>query len=125
MKNEKGFIFPTTMVMVLFCLLIVGHIATNLISDKQFYAETEQYYLLENLMQLAVDQSLMEIKSETTTTNETTKNTLNGSFTYTIRENLPNIFEVQLSCATKENKTYTASYQYDSTSNEMISWSEY
>ncbi|MCM3650445.1 competence type IV pilus minor pilin ComGG [Metabacillus litoralis] len=125
MKNQKGFIFPTTMVMILFCLLIVGHIATNLISEKQFYAETEQYYLLENLMQLAVDQSLMEIKSETTTTNETTKNTLNGSFTYTIRENLPSIYEVQLSCATKENKTYTASYQYDSTSNEMISWSEY
>jgi uncharacterized ion transporter superfamily protein YfcC len=125
MRNEKGFIFPTTMVIVLFCLIIVAHISTSLISEKQFYSETEQYYILENLMQLAVDQSLLDIKNGTTSTNESSTNTINGSFTYTIKEISPSIFVAQLTCKTNENKEYTAAYQYDLTKNEMIEWSEY
>ncbi|MGM0874241.1 MAG: competence type IV pilus minor pilin ComGG [Bacillota bacterium] len=126
MKNDKGFIFPTTMVIVLFCLLIVAHISNALISEKQFYSKTEQYYILENLMQLAVDQSLVKIKNGTAITNEPSKtNTLNGSFSYTVKEISPSIYEAQLTCKTNENAEYTALYQYDFTKNEMILWSEY
>jgi competence protein ComGG len=126
MRNEKGFIFPTTMVIVLFCLLIVAHISTSLISEKQFYSETEQYYLLDNLMQLAVDQSLFEIKNRTAKINEATvTNTINGSFTYVISEITSSVYEVQISCESPKNKQYTASFQYDLKINEMIVWSEY
>jgi hypothetical protein len=126
MGNEKGFIFPTTMVIVLFCLLIVAHISISLISEKQFYSETEQYYLLDNLMQLAVDQSLYEIKNGTAKLNEATvTNTLNGSFTYVIKEIAPSIYEAQITCKSTKNKQYMASYQYDLIKNDMIVWSEY
>jgi hypothetical protein len=126
MRNEKGFIFPTTMVIVLFCLLIVTHISISLISEKRFYSETEQYYLLDNLMQLAVDESLFEIQNGTAKINDATViNTINGSFTYIINEITPSIYEAQLSCISTKNKQYTASYQYDLIKNEMIVWSEY
>jgi uncharacterized ion transporter superfamily protein YfcC len=126
MKNEKGFIFPTTMVLVLFCLLIITHISTTLISEKKFFSETEQYYVLENLMQLAVEQSLSEIKNGTVKPNEpSNKNTINGSFSYSVSEISPSIYEVQLSCISTKKREYTAKYQYDLAKNEMIVWSEY
>jgi hypothetical protein len=126
MRNERGFIFPTTMVIVLFCLLIVAHISMSLISEKQFYSETSQYYLLDNLMQLAVDQSLFEINNGTAKINEATvSNTINGTFTYVISEITPSIYEVQISCKSTKNKQYTASYQYDLLKSEMNVWSEY
>lgn len=126
MKDEKGFIFPTTMVMILFCLLIITHISMTLISEKKFYSETEQHYVLENLMQVAVAQSLNQIKDSTAILNETaTSNTTNGTFIYNVKKTSPNIYEVEITCISKKNKEYTAKYQYDYAINEMIVWSEY
>lgn len=126
MRNQKGFMFPTTLVIALFCLLIVAYVSNSLISEKQFYKETEQYYLLENLMKLAVDQSLHEIKNGTAKLNEMIrKNTFNGSIEYKIEIDSSGIYEVKLLCKTTINREYTATYQYDMIENEMIQWSEY
>ncbi|QGQ47241.1 competence type IV pilus minor pilin ComGG [Metabacillus sediminilitoris] len=126
MNDEKGFIFPTTMVMILFCLLIITHISMTLISEKKFYSETEQHYVLENLMQVAVEQSLAQIKDGTAILNETTTfNTTNGTFIYSVIKTSPNIYEVEITCISNKNKEYTAKYQYDYAINEMILWSEY
>lgn len=126
MKDEKGFIFPTTMVMILFCLLIITHISMTLISEKKFYSETEQHYVLENLMQVAVEQSLSQIKDGTAVLYETTTyNITNGTFIYNIKKTSPNIYEVEITCISNKSKEYTAKYQYDYAINEMILWSEY
>ncbi|KKI91455.1 hypothetical protein WQ54_14870 [Bacillus sp. SA1-12] len=126
MRNEKGFIFPTTLGVILFCLFIVTYISSVLISEKLFYSETEQYYMLDNLMQLAVDQSLLEIQNQPAIMNVSTEsNTINGSFSYVIKEISPSIYEVQLTVKTIRNKVNKARYQFDLTKNEMILWSEY
>jgi competence protein ComGG len=126
MKNERGFIFPSTMAVILFCLLIVTHISMSLISEKKFYSETEQHYILENLMLIAVEQSLLEIKKGTAIPNEiSTYNTFNGTFNYRMNEISPSLYEVELTCTSTKNRQYTAKYQYDLTKNDMILWSEY
>ncbi|MGM7721145.1 competence type IV pilus minor pilin ComGG [Metabacillus sp. Hm71] len=126
MRNEKGFIFPTTLGVILFCLFIVAYISSVLISEKQFYSETKQYYILENLMQLAVDQSLLEIKSQSATPIMSYQsNTINGSLSYEIKKLSPSIYEVHLTCKTIRNKVNKARYQFDLSKNEMILWSEY
>lgn len=118
--------FPTTLVIALFCLLIVVHVSTSLISEKQFYKETEQYYMLENLMQITVDLTLHEIKNGTAKLNETIrKDTLNGSIEYKVEIDSSGIYQVKLHCKTTINREYTATYQYDMMENEMIQWSEY
>ncbi|WP_226526455.1 competence type IV pilus minor pilin ComGG [Metabacillus niabensis] len=126
MKNQKGFILPSIMVIALFCLLIVAHISTILISEKTFYEETKQYYILENLMNVAVKKSLQELKSGNTVDhNSDIYQTSNGYFSYTVTTSDDAIYEVQLSCNTNETKEYTASYKFDKSKNEMIFWSEY
>jgi hypothetical protein len=42
-----------------------------------------------------------------------------------VKKTLPNIYEVEITCISNENKEYTAKYQYDYAINEMILWSEY
>lgn len=126
MKNHKGFILPSMMVVVFFCLLIVAYISTALISDKKFYEETKQYYALENLMNIAVKASLKDIKDgEVASNNPITIHTINGYYTYSVSTSGSNIYEVLLTCRSKENKEYTASYHFDSLKNEIIFWSEY
>ncbi|WP_078432576.1 competence type IV pilus minor pilin ComGG [Metabacillus halosaccharovorans] len=126
MRNQKGFILPSVMVIALFCLLIVAHISTILISEKTFYEETKQYYILENLMNVAVKKSLQELKSGNTVDhNSDIYHSSNGYFSYTVTTSDEVIYEVQLTCSTKETKEYTASYKFDKSKNEIIFWSEY
>lgn len=126
MKQEKGFILPSMMIIVFFCLLIVAHLSTALISEKKFYAETTQYYVLDHLMKIGVQTSLKDIQNGTINLSDETKiNTENGDILFTTKEISPMIFEVSLTCETTEHKKYTASYQYDLTKKEMILWSEY
>ncbi|MCV9884824.1 competence type IV pilus minor pilin ComGG [Metabacillus halosaccharovorans] len=126
MRNQKGFILPSIMVIALFCLLIVAHISTILISEKTFYEETKQYYILENLMNVAVKKSLHELENGNNV-NQHNKvfHTSNGYYSYNVTTSDEVIYEVQLTCSTKETKEYTASYKYDKSKNEMIFWSEY
>ena len=126
MRNQKGFILPSIMVITLFCLLIVAHISTVLISEKTFYEETKQYYELENLMNVAVKKSLHELKNEEVAEHHhTISHTSNGYYTYTVTTSDEVIYEVQLTCRTNEKREYTASYKFDKSKNEMIFWSEY
>lgn len=126
MINQRGFILPSVMVIVLFCLLIVAHISTLLISEKKFFEETKQYYILENLMNVAVKKSLSDLKKgEVDVDHPTSIYTSNGYFTYTVSNSEEMIYEVHLSCHTNENKEYTALYRFDPLKKEMIFWSEY
>ena len=126
MRNQKGFILPSIMVIALFSLLIVAHISSLLITEKRFYKETEQYYLLENLMNIAVEKSFQELKEgKIVEQKDNIFHTSNGYFSYTVSTSDDLIYEIQLTCITNENKEYTASYQFDKTKNEIISWSEY
>ncbi|UGB29500.1 competence type IV pilus minor pilin ComGG [Metabacillus sp. B2-18] len=126
MKDEKGFILPSMMVVVFFCLLITAHISMSLVNEKNFYEETKQYYALDSIMQVAVERSLLEVKDGTALLNEQISvNTFNGQYNYLVQEVSPLIFHVSITCQTNEGKEYTASYQYDSSINEMILWSEY
>lgn len=125
MKTEKGFIFPTTMVIVLFCLLVVTHLSTSLISDKKFYFETEQNFILLNLMTVAVKQTLKDLRSTGVEGDQpVTITTLNGSFTYNMFEVSSELTEVTIKCETDEKRKYQASYQYNSIKNELTVWSE-
>ncbi|HZH58330.1 MAG TPA: competence type IV pilus minor pilin ComGG [Metabacillus sp.] len=126
MKNQRGFILPSVMVIVLFCLLIVAHISTLLISEKKFFEETKQYYLLENLMNVAVKKSLSDLKKgEVDIDDPIIFHTSYGYFSYTVSTSDEMIYEVQLICHTNENKEYTALYRFDRIKNEIIFWSEY
>jgi len=126
MRKDEGFILPTTMVVIFFCLLIITHISTAAISEKKFYSETEQYYIVDQLMLIAVEDSLKQLQA-TEADNEKTiyKSTSIGDISYSYVKVSPEIYEVQLKCTTLKNKDYTAKYQYDTAKNEMIVWSEY
>lgn len=126
MITEKGFILPTTISLVLFCLLIIANISAALINEKKFYSETEQYYLLENMKHLAVDQANDDIENGTAVLGiPISEITLLGSFTYTVFKLTNEVYEVEIACETVKNKVYTAKYQYQLTKSEIILWSEY
>lgn len=123
-KNQKGYILPTTIVLALFCLMIVTHLSSILISETAFYHDTKQFYILENLMQFAVDASLKEIKAGITNGS----NTLtfpDGDIQYSIQLVSSEEIEVQLTCTSKEKNTNIANYYYNNLENKISKWSEY
>ncbi len=126
MRKEDGFILPTTMAVIFFCLLIITHISTAAISEKKFYSETEQYYIVDQLMLIAVEDSLKKLQTTEVDVEKTIyKSTNIGEISYSYVKVSSQIYEVQLKCTTLKNKGYTAKYQYDIVKNEMIVWSEY
>ncbi|MFC0269978.1 competence type IV pilus minor pilin ComGG [Metabacillus herbersteinensis] len=124
LNSEKGYILPTTIVLALFCLMIVTHLSTILITETAFYQDTKQFYILENMMQVAVDASLAEINAGITSGSNTL--TLpNGDIQYSIQQISPEEIEVQLTCTSTENNLNIAMYHYNILENKMSMWEEY
>lgn len=97
-----------------------------LMTEKTFYKETEQYYILENLMNVAVEKSLQKFKEGNIVEQQSAIfQTSNGTYYYIVSTSDDMIYNVQLTCTTNEDKEYTATYQFDITKKEIIFWSEY
>lgn len=129
MKNEKGYIVLTTIVMTIFTLFIVGYLATILVSERAFLENTKQLYIIENLRMLAVDSAIKKIK-EGGIDKADTFYTTDGKFEYTVESLMddhgkPTISMVQISCETNKNIKKVTSFHYDHFENKIVSWSEY
>ncbi|XQY90607.1 competence type IV pilus minor pilin ComGG [Metabacillus sp. HB246100] len=127
MKCEKGFILPTTMVVVLFCLLVVAYVASSHMNEKKFYFETEQHYILENLVLLATTYSIQRLTlldEETLIDQSETIETSNGRFSFKVNKVTSDTVDLSLYCMTKTNRTKKVAFQYSLSQKTINLWSE-
>ncbi|KGA95907.1 hypothetical protein AJ85_09470 [Alkalihalobacillus alcalophilus ATCC 27647 = CGMCC 1.3604] len=52
--NEKGFVFPLTLMFISLLILAIAFQANSLIQEKRFIAEQERFIQLQSLLQMAV-----------------------------------------------------------------------
>ncbi|MED4530696.1 competence type IV pilus minor pilin ComGG [Metabacillus fastidiosus] len=128
MRNEKGYILLTTIILTMFTLFIAAHLATVLVSERSFLENTKHLYIIENLRILAVDSALKNIKAGMTEQKRTFY-TDNGIFEYTIESSLGENNELinstaHISCETNEKIRKTFSFQYSHTEKKIVDWLE-
>ncbi|WP_044896046.1 competence type IV pilus minor pilin ComGG [Aeribacillus alveayuensis] len=120
MKNEKGYIFPLTIVLSLFIFFIIMANVSIYVRDIQFYKDTQEFFALENLMMLAVQHSsnhLVNRKKETLSLPT-------GNISYIVNEMDDGLIKVSITCETVNNTTYSASYVYDANNEQIMKWVE-
>ncbi|MFY4776298.1 competence type IV pilus minor pilin ComGG [Metabacillus sp. RGM 3146] len=124
MKNNRGSIFPFTVMIILLFFLVILHVTTVVILEKSFYSDTKQYYILDSLIQRAVNQSMKKLKSvpEETSYQETMKE---GEVAYKIINDKEGFFKVEISCETHEKKKKQSSYLFDAKKGLITSWTEW
>ncbi|WP_243290540.1 competence type IV pilus minor pilin ComGG [Bacillus sp. FJAT-47783] len=116
--NEKGYIFPLTLFIAFLSLFIATTNVTIYIRDLAFYEDTIEFYLVENLTQVAIQHSVMHLVDGT---NETLQ-TPNGTVSYNVKRIDEKIMDVSVSCTTINGTDYDFSYQYDNVENRIVYW---
>ncbi|MDM5189950.1 competence type IV pilus minor pilin ComGG [Bacillus sp. DX4.1] len=122
MKKQDGFAMPGTLIL-LFVLFSFFIYETNmLLSDQKFYAEAEQKFALEEL----VDQAASDIKQDLQQKEQ------NGVFSFLYEKGEANgnyVFEdevvfVTFQCVTKQKRAYKASFRYNTKNKSVMNWVE-
>lgn len=124
MRNEKGFILPVTLFISILFFLAFTYQINMYISDQLFNKETEELFILENLMQLGVVDVLTEINENSIPAVQTQLNYPIGTVTYTVQELSSTTATIFITCKTNDNRVYSSKFTYDLLKEEIITWSE-
>ncbi|MBD1378832.1 competence type IV pilus minor pilin ComGG [Metabacillus arenae] len=122
--NEKGNIFPTTLLLMLVSLLFIAHISTVVMTEIQFQKDEKEYYMQHLLLQLAVKESLAKAKENSGEMKKTVRLD-NGEFSYQIspRSDI-NVISVKIDYQTTSGHQNSASYDYDLLTSSLINWTQ-
>ncbi len=125
MKNEQGFILPVTIAISFLFFLVFTFQVNAYMTEKDFSKETEEIFILENLMQLGVGGIQAKLKEDIESTGETGfLNFPNGTISYTVVPLTTTTSQITISCTTKEQRKYSASFVYDYEKKVIGSWIE-
>lgn len=116
--NEKGYIFPLTLIVAFLSLFIATTNVSIYIRDLAFYEDTIEFYLVENLTLIAIQHSVTHLADGA---NETLQ-TPNGTVSYDVKRIDENVLDVSISCTTINGTDYDFSYQYDNVENRIVHW---
>jgi len=125
MRNEQGFILPVTIAISFLFFLVFTFQIYAYMTEKGFSKETEEIFILENLMQLAVGEIQAKLK-EDVESSETTGflNFPTGTISYTVVPLTTTTSQITISCTTKEQRKYSARFVYDHEKKVIGSWIE-
>jgi competence protein ComGG len=126
MKNEKGYIYPVTLLLIFFLILIFHHQIDVLLLEKMFFRETEELYVLDNIMTLGVEKVVDEL--EELGENVETTGTISyphGTFQYWIMPVTTEESFVTVICTTSAKRKYRANFYYHFGEKKIKNWMEY
>lgn len=125
MKNEQGFILPVTFAISFLFFLVFTFQINAYMTEKGFSKETEEIFILENLMQLGVGEIQAKLKEDVESSG--TSGSLNfptGTISYTVVPLTTTTSQITISCTTKEQRKYSARFEYDYKEKVIGSWIE-
>ncbi|KFN02071.1 competence protein ComG [Bacillus clarus] len=122
MKAQNGFAMPGTLILLLLLFSFLIYETNMLLSDKKFYMEAEQKFLLEEI----ADQAVSDIKKDLQQKNNDDTflfmyehGEVSGKYMF---EN--DVVFVVLQCVTRQKYFYTASFRYSKKYNNIFDWRE-
>jgi hypothetical protein len=125
MKNEQGFILPVTIAISFLFFLVFTFQINAYMTEKGFSKETEEIFILENLMQLGVEELQAKIKEDVESSGTTgSLNFPTGTISYTVVPVTTTTSQITISCTTKEQRKYSARFVYDYEKKVIGSWIE-
>lgn len=122
MKCEKGHVFPFTIALVLFCLMVASAYASIYMEKQRFTHDTKEFYMLETLMLFAVQHSLTNMEEANDQMNIDLPT---GTIVYQKKKTADGIIRVDIFCETKKGSQYKADFDYDVLQRRIIRWNEY
>ncbi len=127
MKNDKGFILPTTIAISLLFFAVFTHQLDLYLTEKRFYKEVEEQYHLEMIISMAVNDIIEEIESKIVEGSLTSAYSAwlyypNGKVRYQVAEQTLERFAITMYCETSNGRKYNAKYLYDYTEKKPSLW---
>jgi len=122
MRKQDGFAMPGT---IIFLILLISFLMceTNmLLLDKKFYAEIEQNFFMEELIERAISdikRDLQQKEKEDIFLFQYERGEVSGKYIF---ENDVSIISLQ--CVTKQRVFYTVSFRYRKRDNKIFDWVE-
>ncbi|PFL22885.1 competence protein ComG [Bacillus cereus] len=122
MRKQDGFAMPGT---IIFLILLISFLMceTNmLLLDKKFYAEIEQNFFMEELIERAISdikRDLQQKEKEDIFLFQYEGGEVSGKYKF---EN--DLIIISLQCVTKQRVFYTVSFRYRKRDNKIFDWVE-
>ncbi|MDT3494323.1 ComGG family competence protein [Bacillus toyonensis] len=122
MRKQDGFRMPATIIFLVLLTSFFVYEANMLLSDKKFYTEIEQKFLVEELINRAIADvkiDLQKIERDGTFFFQYNKGKVSGRYEF---EN--DMILVSLQCETKQRIFYTVSFRYRKNDEKIFDWIE-
>ncbi|HDR7791966.1 TPA: competence protein ComG [Bacillus luti] len=122
MRKEAGFTMPGTIIFLVLLTSFFIYETNMLLSDKSFYIETEQKFLVEELLNRAlvdVKKDLQKKEKEDIFFFQYEKGEVSGNYAF---EN--DIVLVSLQCKINQEVFYTVSFRYRKEDGKIFDWIE-
>ena len=122
MKKQDGFTMPATIIFLILLTSFFVYETNMLLSDKKFYTEIEQKFLVEELINRAIADikvDLQKTERDGTFFFPYTKGKASGKYEF---EN--DMILVSLQCETKQRIFYTVSFRYRKNDEKIFDWIE-
>ncbi|MTH52398.1 hypothetical protein GKZ89_03190 [Bacillus mangrovi] len=123
MKNEKGFIYPFTVMIILLLLMTSIHLTNMLAAEKKFYEDTKRFYLLQHLLYTGAKHSLA--MAGTGADGGSHLKDRFGTISWTIAPLTEERKRVTLQLTYGNGTIYHASYEYDLRLRQASDWNEW
>ena len=126
MRNEKGVIFPLTMIISFFMFLLFSHQIALYLNEKKFLIEVEGINQLESIMQMGVK----DISAELLMLEEVHDPILatliypNGSLDYSINPDVNDTVKVIMTAMDEDGRKYIANMYFSFGQKKVIKWIE-
>ncbi|MGE8204497.1 competence type IV pilus minor pilin ComGG [Heyndrickxia sp. NPDC080065] len=123
MNNQKGYVFPLTLVMVLITFYVITASMEIYLSEKRYLKETEEYYLVNSMNAMAVKSLMNKIQSE----DFMNKGTLffnKGEVNFTIQKKGVDTYTIILDSSMENNRAIQSELLYSSKNNRIVKWIE-
>ncbi|MDE5412284.1 competence type IV pilus minor pilin ComGG [Alkalihalobacterium chitinilyticum] len=123
-NGQKGFILPITLIFCLLLSLALMHVLDMYLTEKKFYAEQEEIFLLESLLQMAT----VDLVDDLTTNRLSSTGAFNyekGTAVYWILEDTHDTVNIQLKVRTDKERQRVVRFLLDKDKMRVKEWIEY
>lgn len=122
MKKQEGYTMPGTIIFLVLLTSFFVYETNMLLSDQNFYKETEQKFLMEELINRAIvdiKKDVQQKEKEDTFFFQYEKGEASGNYVF---EN--DAILVSLQCKIKQEVSYTISFRYRKKDEKIFDWIE-
>jgi hypothetical protein len=127
MSNEKGFITPFALAIV---ILLCGYISFQykaLLSEQQFYLEARQQLIIDTLIQRGIVDTIAELESVSIPINQTESDKIiynDGEMVYSIKHITQGLYQISMNIKTKKDYKKHVTFTYNQQTTLIINWEE-